>query len=370
VKYVPKTLSELANSAFISYIKFFVMVSLKIYMYYADLYKDIFIINEYAKYFQFAESEFNTFGYQVFVLLIFSVAFPMVINFLFIMTEKWITSRTVKIVIIMLFPLTPAIAIYFSVKLIFLKQRTKLLYKNDQKNSEFKTVKASQQLAKYDTMYCQWTTFLASLRSNENVIEHYLQTLVLIVLIGLKFTKTNTVNGFQELLAGGDNSFLLITSAAWSTISIILGYLHKLVVQKEHYVPKVGKLLQFSFAVLSMICRVSAIVIFLAPTLGLLNLLTHFESGKLLFKNNSILMQETQYENGTFGFIKKEWKAFENYDELTGLKLDSCYVALLFMILLHFVMVWLVKVHFAREFKSRSNLLKKCFHVLQQGQLH
>ena len=64
LKYVPKAVFKFFDLTVISYARFFAMVSLKIYMYYADLYKDIFIIKEYANYFRFSESEFTTFGYQ------------------------------------------------------------------------------------------------------------------------------------------------------------------------------------------------------------------------------------------------------------------------------------------------------------------
>ena len=119
-------------------------------------------------------------------------------------------------------------------------------------------------LSKNNNLIDKGSRLLTELRSNENATEHFIQSLVLIIIIAVKLTNAGTVSGFQELLAGGNEVFLLGLSAIWSMFSIISGKVQHNLVQKQHSVPFAGKMIYLSIATLAMVSRVSAIVCFFA----------------------------------------------------------------------------------------------------------
>ena len=205
------------------------------------------------------------------------------------------------------------------------------------------------------------SSVLSILRANENATEHLIQSLVLIFIVALKFTKSRTVNGFQELLAGGSDVYMLGISAAWSMFSVISGSVQQKIVQKNHSMPFKGILLQFCYSTLAMFCRISAIVFFFAPAMGLFNLLMHWNVGKLPFKINYYDVTE----NGTLTEVV--WKQINHYEELTTFRLDIFYISFLLLIPIHFLTVAAIKLKFSREFKSRKDYRKKIFHILHQG---
>jgi hypothetical protein len=336
-------------------------------MYYVDLYKDIYILIEFVKFFPLKDANFSSFGFQIFFLLFAGVSLPMLINFFAIVnTSIWKESRLTKFGVVIVLPIAPAITIYNCSKIDLMRERTITLYRSRIQTKDRET--SRKQLTEYDILFHQWSHLLALLRSNENATEHLLQTLVLIVLIALKYIKSNTVNGFQELIAGGDDLFLLLLSTAWSMVSIILGSLQKLQVQKNHYLPATGKIIYFLFAAVSMICRISAIVVYFAPALGLFNLLMHWTMGKLQFKE--IVSEKTflqMEKNSTLISVGNGWKMIKSYDKMTMLQLDVYYIGFLFLIASHFILATIIKALYAREFRTENNPWKKCFHTLHQG---
>jgi hypothetical protein len=213
----------------------------------------------------------------------------------------------------------------------------------------------------------QSSTLLSDLRSNENATEHFIQSLVLIMLIALKFTTTGTVSGFQELLAGNSNFFLLVLSAVWSIFSIISGFLQRKIVQKNHSISFLGILIQLAYATLAMICRISSILTFFAPAIGLFNLLGHFKMGNIAFARNTIYDVR---DNETLINIRDVWKQIHNYEELTVFQLDVYYIVFLVFILFHFLLVAAIKLKSSKEFRSRKDYFKKILHILHQGNSH
>ncbi len=368
-KFIPKTIIYLLGTQFVANVTFLLLVSAKIFAYYADMYKDIYIIIDYSKYFPAGSLIFNSFGFQVFIILIVSVTLSLVVN-LFTLYHasacQHLQSKTIKFGFLIVTPIVPAVAVYVSNKLKFASERIKKLNQN---NEKVKSASASQSLitlSKNDELLLQSSNILADLRSNENSTEHYIQSLTLFILVTLKFTKSGTVTGFQELLAGKSDYFLLALSAIWSIRSVISGYVEKKKVQKSNFMSFKGIMIQLGYATVAMVCRISAFVIFLAPAIGLLNLLGHFTLGKLVF------LSHTYYDvtdTGNMIAAIDVWKQMNNYDELTVYQLDVYYIAFLLIIALHFVLVVVIKIKYSKDFKSKQDYVKKILHVLHQGNL-
>ncbi len=127
-----------------------------------------------------------------------------------------------------------------------------------------------------------WMNFLAESRMNENIFEHFLQALLLLIITAHKLTNTKIVTvGCLEKLIGKDNTLRLFISAGWSIISITLGYLQYVAVMKGGFIPFLGKIILSFFIFLSCIARLFGIIVFFLPSLGLMNALMHWKMGKL-----------------------------------------------------------------------------------------
>jgi hypothetical protein len=328
---------------------------------------NIYVIVEYSNHLPIGNFSVNSFGFQVFIVLIVSVTLPVIVNlFTLFHANEWSTlkSRIINLGIIILSPLVPALAVYVSSKFYFVSQRIKIFHRN-KKNHKIKNSSDSiPALSKNDDLMQQSSTLLSDLRSNENATEHFIQSLVLIMLFALKYTKSGTVSGFQELLIGNSNFYLLVLSAGWSVFSIIYGFVQRKIVQKNHSVPFFGIVIQFSYATLAMVCRFLGCVIFFAPALGLFNLLGHWKMGNLAFVSYAIF---DVTDNGTMINANDVWKQIKNYEELTGYQLDVYYIVFLLIILFHFLLVAAIKLKSSKEFKSRKDYLKKILLILHQG---
>ncbi len=369
---IPEAILNIFKTQYIAGVCFIVLVSAKLWAYYADVYKDIYVIAEYSKLLKL--DNLNSFGVQVFILLIVSVTLPVILNLCTLhQANEWsnLKSRAIHFGILILFPFVPALAVYVSTKLKFLSQGIKTFHQTNEQQKSKNSSESIKKLLKNDQLMQQSPTLLSDLRSNENATEHFIQCFVLIMLIALKLTKSGSVSGFQELLAGNSNFILLVLSALWSVFSIISGFMQRKIIQKNHYMPFTGMGIQLSYASLAMICRFLACVNFFAPSIGLFNLLRHWKMGNLNFvTQNDLFLAHDVTENGTLVDIRAAWTQIKSYEELTVYKLDVYYIVFLSFILIHFCIATAIKLKSSKEFKSRKDYLKKILHIFHQGNSH
>jgi hypothetical protein len=367
-KLIPSAILKVLNTQFAASAYFYLLVSAKLLAYYVDMYKDIYVIIEFSEFITLSNLNFNSFGFQVYIMLIVSVTLPLIFNwFTLYHAKEWLhlKPKNINLALLIVWPLVPAVAIYVTSKQNFLTQRVKTLQHYNKGNLK-NVPQLIKTLTKNDFLMQQSSTLLSDLRSNENATEHFVQSLVLILLIALKFTKSGTVSGFQELLTGDSNLFFLVLSAIWSIRSIISGYLQKKIVQNNHSMPFTGIVVQLSYATVAMICRISAIVIFFAPAMGLFSLLEHWKMGSFHISKDLIF---DLADNGTLLNANNVWKQINTYNELTLFELDVYYIAFLLIFLFHFILAAAVKLKSSNQFKSREIYLKKILHILHQGYL-
>ena len=90
----------------------------------------------------------------------------------------------------------------------------------------------------------KWKNIYALFKRNEINFENFIQVLVLILLVALRFTKTATVGGLQDLFSSdSENTALIVLSAIWSCKSLITGQLAYWVSGKNGFVLAKGKIL-------------------------------------------------------------------------------------------------------------------------------
>jgi len=324
-------------------LKLVLLAVLKVIFYYLDLIKDLVIIFLYIKYFPVAH-----------ILILFD--YPI----------SKIAFKTIRGLLQLLAPLTPAISVYIQARLIY--KRSKLLnVVSDctQITDGDSFLELHRLQSKLDNESQAWMKLHSKLRLNENSTEHFIQAIFLIILILLKFSDTSTVTGFQDLFASKEVLFLTL-SALWSNISIVLGNVNASIIKKNNFMPKLGKLLTALFSLISHFGRVSAVVLFFSPSLGLMNLLLHWKMGYNLVKINSQLLIYDANATDDFVFFENMWRPMQNISELTILSLETQCKIFLGLVILHFLAMFTIKVVFSMSFSVHQNMTEKIFHILIQ----
>ncbi len=103
-----------------------------------------------------------------------------------------------------------------------------------------------------------------------------------------------------------------------------------------------------AFAICSVLTRLAAILLYLAPVLGLANLLMHWKKGQLLIeKDYDFYFGRDQLivdvQNGTEIYFKEVWIPTPKYTSYTLWELETYYLIFLGLIPLHLALVYALK---------------------------
>ena len=308
---------------------------------------------------------FRSLKFQFLLLMAFSIALPFVFNFIVIVPEiSRLGFKKFKNFFLssILSPFSPALVLYFRCRLTTLQelQRFEFWTKRESRISLEHDDDSTSNIIDYTNQIRQLEIVSAKLRKNENAFEHFTQTVLLMIVILLKYTTTPTKSVLQELFAGG-SMHLIVLSAIWSFSSLVVGFLQWVTLNKGNFLPIIGRVILASFAVLSLIARMSSVVLYFAPSLGLMNLLGHYQMGTLPTSKDI-----KAYESNIS--FTDAWNEFriEDFMSLTTFSLEVYYIVFLFLVFLHYLCLTLVKYFAAIGFKGRSDLTKKIFHILTQ----
>jgi hypothetical protein len=83
---------------------------------------------------------------------------------------------------------------------------------------------------------------------------------------------------------------LLGFSSFWSIVSIIVTFTNYYKMTKKQALSLGGFGLQFLFAAVSTLCRISAVIVYFAPSFGLFSLLMHWKMGRIDFEEGDGLV--------------------------------------------------------------------------------
>jgi len=349
---------------------------IRIIFYYTDLIKDMVIIFLFIQYFPESETDFSSFPIQVLILLCVSVALPAIVNQILMLCDNPLqkgTSKKLRILLQIFAPLAPAISVYVHARL---SNRKKLVLTTKSKQQHITDhdvfLELHNQSFELESESQKWIKFLSKLRLSENVTEHVIQTIFLIIVILLKFSSTSTITGFQDLFAGKE-IFILALSALWSNISIILGYLNSVIIKKDQHMTMLGKQLIVLFSFISLSGRVFAVILYFSPSLGLMNLIMHWKMGKKLINSQSNANTGIIYDvNATTGekiIFSDMWKPMNSLTELTILSLETYFKIFLGLVFLHFFSMLIVKFVYSENFQKMmpQTISSKFFQVIIQA---
>ena len=131
---------------------------------------------------------------------------------------------------------------------------------------------------------------------------------------------------------------------------------------KNNFLPFRGKVLMTVFSLTAVLVRLSAILIYFAPSFGLMNLLMHWIMGQKDADAN-ILFDVIDKEDKKFEAI---WRKTTHYTYYTIFSLKTYYIALIFFASIHLILVYFLKKMFSDGFVKSGNHFEKFHHVLTQ----
>ncbi len=354
------------------WMNFFIAVIFHIIIFYADFIKDIIFIGVYASYLD-SFVNFRSIKLQFLILMFFSIFLPICASLILVISEfsKYEMKYWKKIFLaVVTSPFAPPVTFYLRSRLTSKQQLQSINYWTNSKTEEMIPGK----IVDYTTEVRRLGEFFATLRRNEHAFEHFTQVSMLIIFITLKNSNTANKYVLKELLGNsvledlfaGNSMELIVLSTLWSFFSLILDYLAWISFSKGTFLPTRGHLILSMFALLSLLSRISSVVLYFAPALGLFNLLGHYTIGSLPTTKDILV-----YDLGDNGTVSKTFqeawgKPISSYQDLTYFSLEAYYILFLFIIILHYIGVVIIKCYIYKEFRSVKCWLEKIFHVLTQ----
>ena len=210
-----------------------------------------------------------------------------------------------------------------------------------------------------------------------------LQTTLLL----MTMTKTATTSGLQTFFQ--QDSFLgipmtattaLILSSLWSLKTSVMLHLKTIKINKGFFGIK-ASIAVFLWGLMGSLRRISAMIFFFVPSLGLFNLLNHWQAEQYPFgirKQFNLIHPKDQVHlyNLTEPLLWQDLDRWNYYGDVneptqppytlyTGLTLKWTFVTFAFILFFHALSMMVVKLLTSQEFKEEGNTFNKLMHVVQ-----
>ena len=145
-------------------------------------------------------------------------------------------------------------------------------------------------------------------------------------------------------------------------MSTSLGVINQVAASKNNFLSRKGKVLLTISSITSLLARLAAILLFFAPSLGLMNLLMHWIMGKKTIKVEKIFV----VIDGNPITFDEVWVPTPDYTDYTVFSLKTYYITFLVFKVIHFALVFILKWIVADGFKATKSLTEKIHHILIQ----
>ena len=223
-------------------------------------------------------------------------------------------------------------------------------------------------------------------------METLYQVALQIVLLFFTQTNTPTTGGLESFFAKKtflgleiDPTWILVIFVGLSLKSCIFQHIKAVSAEKGFFGLK-AKLAVFAWAVFATIRKVASIVCFFTPSLGLFNLLHHWQAENTPFKvrldqarTNSSLNDFQNAKVNLYNMTQEvAWSSLDRWSYqdpqqpspppvsiYTFLSLHDTFLAYVCVFFLHILALLIVKMLFSEDFREGNNYLKKITHLLQ-----
>ena len=301
-----------------------------IFGHYLDIFKDVFLASDFSRFLQ-GQSAVEPYSLAVFLLMVFSIVLGLLANIVIVATFERL-SRRQKLFGCIFIILVPAAVQY---RISRLKSRV---------IQDAKTCIDEEELSEARKDLSSMMDLMARFRANENILEHFLQLDVLLILILIRDSKTTTAPPHLAQYVVETSGFFLFASSAWSFISLIRGQLSLTISRKNGFVPFIGKIVLLTYFTIGTGARVWALLLYFTPSLGLFNSL-HYPTFAQIWAKPHELAVYNMSADGTTTWFHEKWN-----DHTKG-KADDFYFipsyilmsALLFLTIAHLCISWTIQ---------------------------
>jgi hypothetical protein len=160
---------SLVNRTYVSLLKNILKIAIHLCVYSWDFIKDVYFLIAYTKFFPVSRNPFNSFGFQIFLVLLMSILIPNVLNLIVILTAK--LSLKGKVILGSFSMLSQPIIAYTNNRLQIQREREKNKYTLEE---------MAESISKLDKLQSR-------LRINESIFESSIQAIVLLIATALNF---------------------------------------------------------------------------------------------------------------------------------------------------------------------------------------
>ena len=142
----------------------------------------------------------------------------------------------------------------------------------------------------------------------------------------------------------------------------MIGVVRQVAASKNNFLPFKGKLLLALFSLISVLVRLFAILLYFAPSLGLMNLLRHWTMGQKN-RTDSKLFDAI---NGNQKQFEDIWEPTPEYTHYTVYSLKEYFIAFIIFFAVHPFLIFAVKKKFSGGFETTRNFYEKIHHIVTQ----
>ena len=233
-----------------------------VFSYYLDIFKDTALI---IKIYPFLKGQHEWLPFGMMSVAIASLILGQLANIMTILNfEGWNwVQKVFGSVFVVLMPAVLGYRIY----------KIKSALKREKRSHENKKCKRMKlELENYQLLR-------KKLRANENAVEHLPQLVIIVLLILVQNSRTSTIPPHLSSNFLADEDWFLYTSAVLSFFSLVRGQFGLVKAEKKGFIPTLGWVILPAYFAICTAARVFAIMIFYAPSLGLMDMLYHRKMG-------------------------------------------------------------------------------------------
>ena len=186
ITFFERLLAFYQNSDFVLKCKNMVKIILHLILYSWDLIKDIYFLIVYAGFFPVSRNDFNTFGFQIFFILMLSILVPIVLNLFVLLLESPAHLTLKGKLILVSFSVVSQSAIGYVIGRVRISKE-KILKHYGKWSLHEHSEKLVETISRLEHQSQRLAKLQSKLRSNEGIFESSIQALILLTAIAIHF---------------------------------------------------------------------------------------------------------------------------------------------------------------------------------------
>jgi hypothetical protein len=349
----PAFIEVIAANIYVKMTTLYFMFLGKVLVHYADIIKDFLLVFKIWNYMLGGNRDaffekMTTFPAVVLWILLASIVASEIMLLISLTNSEMFgnLNKIEKATSIFLCPFMPAVVHYKELKAKV--KQLKALYKVnwDENDQSLQAVDACLTESQLEIHALQ--SVRADFRAGENAVEHFVQLVVLLLILLLQRTNTANVVRLDKIFLNNNDIFIYL-SLSWSFVSLLRGHLSYIAIAKNEFLPLTGKLILFGYFAIGLSGKLFIIVLFCTPSLGLFDTNFHGQLGSLNIKKKMYLdhvevSRVFDYHiNDTPIFVEDIWPKLQlSNSELFHLP-TSIYPSMLVMFILYLVIGYILQ---------------------------